>query len=72
MSAQYRVTFHHKETGARHGVYLSSADAKSFKKVDIKAANKKAIDKAKAKLDKKPTYYGTSKDNVVVEVLCVG
>lgn len=72
MAAQYRVTFHHKATGSRHSIYLLSADAKSFKKADINAANKKAIDKAKLRLDNHPTYYGTSKDNIVVEVLCVG
>ncbi len=70
--AQYRVTFKHKPTDSLQDIYLSSADAKTVKSADIKAANKKAVAKATAVLPKRAFGFTSPKDYVAVDVLCVG
>jgi regulatory protein YycH of two-component signal transduction system YycFG len=72
MAAMYRVTFCHKPTGNLQDIYLSSADAKTTKTVDLRTANRKAIAKAKKQAPKKLRSFIKLTDYVVTNVLCVG
>jgi len=66
MSAMWYVELETKAR-TREGMYLSSADARSFKKSDIRAARIKAREKAKARWFKK-----TGERARVTYIRCVG